>query len=456
MFRKRYPAVEAQSSVQVSDTSNTSSNSSKTNDNHDEMMINGLIYSMPQSLSIRVSKAHQKNFSQRNQYSISNNSQETVIFDLNSGNSYINCFESYLKFKLKIDSFTDVIGGVSGQRGFTFGSNSAMAMFNSTKFRSRSGTELTRTEQAGLVSKVEIQYKKSKNWIDTIGASMLYNVASSPVSATQETVTVTIPLCELDSFFNPLKKQDLCPQLASGGRLELSLENLNHCIVNTETANTTINSISMFDIELSLSCSQLSDEGQKVLNAEAAASGLEWTYSRFYTVENVLQNGQTSANIQVHKAVSQASRAWAIIQDTGNDNSQALDAFKSAPYDYKSVQWRLGSLYMPFQPVNDFIQTSNSRNGIESYFLTYNSYDKIRNPDTDKNVTPSQFSTDSAIIGVQLSKDSNMLISGSAINNSRVLEALIELNPQNNRKITIVLEYTSVAKAFIDNVSVAL
>jgi hypothetical protein len=455
MMRKSYPAVEAQSSVQVSDTRNDS-RKMDSNDNHDEMLINGLIYSMPQSLSIRTAKSHQKNYPQRNTYSISNNSSETIIFDLNSGNSYINCFESYLKFKLKIDSFTDVLGGVAGQRGFTFGSNSVMASFNSVKFRSRSGTELSRTEQAGLVSKVEIQYKKSKNWIDTIGASMLYNVSVSPVSATQETVTVTIPLTELDSFFNPLKKQDMPPQLASGGRLELSLENLNHCIVNTESANTTINSISMSDIELSLSCSQLSDEGQKVLNAEASASGLEWTYGRFYTVENVLQNGQTSANIQVHKAVSQASRAWAIIQDTTKDNSQDLDAYLSAPYDFKSVQWRLGSMYMPFQPVKDFIQTGNTRNGLESYFLTYNSYDKIRNPDTDKNVTPKQFSDDSAVIGVQLSKDSNMLISGSAINNSRVLEALIELNPQNDRKITIVLEYTSVAKCFIDNVSVAL
>ena len=435
---------EQQQNVDVSDT--------KYDDSDGDLLINNLIYEMPKSLSLRTSRHHVNQYPQRNSYMVNRN--ETMVFDWNTGNSYIDPLNSYLRFKMKAINPAAVVGP-------NFGIGSALNLIHEYRIRSRSGVELDRLENANLYNNYRLLYTKSSNWRNTIGASFYLNSTATIFnSANTLNSDVCIPLCELATFFNCLKKgQLLPPQIASGLRIELSLESVARAFLDPATYFQAGSSLELYDIAIVLDTVNLSDEASKLLNLESSSSGLEWTYKRVYNYSGTYPAGTSNFTMQVSKAVSQATHAFMVVQNATNSNLGTVDSFVSEPFAYKTWQFRLGSQYYPNQQVVNQTQLVTFK-GLESYLLTMASFEKMKMPFQETTVLPGDYAAVVGIVAVILERDESLAVSGLPINNSRILEILVERDPTNDstnkRDVNCFLSYISVCKAYIDNMSVAI
>jgi len=151
--------------------------------------------------------------------------------------------------------------------------------------------------------------------------------------------------------------------------------------------------------------------------------------------------------LQVSKAVSQGTHAFMVVQNASNANVGVADSFESEPFLYKSWQFRLGSQYYPNQVVNN--QTSIvTIKGLESYLLTMSSYEKMRSPFQETFITPLDYTLSLGLIGVSLERNQSLAVSGLPINNSRILEILVERDGSgdgsNKRDVNCFLTYISI------------
>ena len=437
---------EPMQNVDVSDT--------KYSDSDGDLMINNLIYEMPKSLSLATGRTHVCQYPQSNSYTVNRNT--TMIFDWNVGNAYVDPANSYLRFKMK------AVNPDLGATAPYFGSASALNLIHSTRIRSRSGVELSRLENANLYNAYRIKYTKTTNWVNTVGATFsqgspfaVFNLGNTIISE------ICIPLCELDNFFCPLKRgQLLPPQIGSGLRIELELESVARAFVDIDTFFQAGSSLELTDIAMVLDTVSLSDETCKLLNLESSQSGLEYSYNRVYNYAATYAAGTSNFTMQVSKAVSQGTHAMLITQSAAITQSAVSDSFLSELYKYKSYQFRLGSQYYPNQVVNTTSQLATPVRGIEAYLLALSAFEKMKSPFQETSVTPSVYSANQAVLAVNLSRNEDLQVSGLPINNSRLLEILVErdgaVDGGAGRDVNCFLTYVSVAKAYIDNMSVAI
>ena len=114
--------------------------------------------------------------------------------------------------------------------------------------------------------------------------------------------------------------------------------------------------------------------------------------------------------------------------------------------DATSWQFRLGDLYYPIQAIQD-----PTKDGVESYVQALQMFDKFRHPEIESSVSYSEFKTGGrAIMAVSLEKDSALNFSGLPINNSHVLETLATVTAVQERNVVTFLEYSTVARAYVD------
>ena len=435
---------EPMQSVDVSDT--------KYSDSDGDLMVNNLIYEMPKALSLATGRTHVSQFPQRSTYTVDRNS--TMVFQWNTGNAYIDTSNSYLRFKMKASGTANVVPA-----SFNYGS--ALNLFHEYRIRSRSGVELDRLENCNLYNQYRLKYTKSTNWLSTVGQTFFYLSNSAIFNQANTIITdVCIPLCELATFFCSIKKgQLLPPQIASGLQIELSLESIARAFVDTAGFFQAGSSLELTDIAMVLDTVSLSDETSKLLNLESSQSGLEWCYNRVYNYSATYAAGTSNFTMQVSKAVSQATHAFMVTQNSVNAQLGTVDSFIADPFAYKSWQMRLGSQYYPNQMVNNQTQTVTVK-GMESYLLAMSSFEKMKTPFQETSITPALYSQNTSVIAVSLERNQSLAVSGLPINNSRVLEILVERDATADagvsRDVNCFLTYVSVAKAFIDNMSVAL
>lgn len=438
-----FPVIEPQQNVGVSDVQ-------VADESEEDLLINNLIYSMPKSLSLATMRTYVRMFPE--QRAVFVNKNNTVVTTWNTGNNYINAANSFLKFRLS-NTYT-----VAGAHDTTFGSGSAINVINSFMSRSRGGTELARSENTNQWARNNILYTHSQAWKDSVGSAFAVDQGGVHTRLTNLLDSYyTIPLVELDPFFSTHKNLLLPPQLCSGLRIELGLEDPNRACVASADA---IQVLTMSEIEWVLDAVNLSDDTQRVLNLESSQTGLEVSYRRVYTVSNNAPNLSTSMNMQLIKAVAQAETCFVHITNPATDTSPLVDSFLSVPYNISSAQFRLGSLYMPQQPTRDYIVAAGAFSGQESYMIALQAFDKLRHPFQESSVTLAQYEADRGVIAVSFEKNQDLSVSGLSINNSRVLELLLSFGvaiPQaQGVSVRMFLSYCSVSKCFIDNTAVAI
>jgi hypothetical protein len=432
-----YGRVETQRSTQVSDVSVDARDG--------DLYVNSLVYDQPKSLSLATNRTYRREFSQRNTYT--GGPQTTMIWNLNTGTDYIDLENSYLIFTVTLT------GAANSQ--VNFGSGSVTNLFNEVRIRSRSGTELDRIEDYNIWARQCALYKDSDDYLDTLGSVQGFgDTRDGATDAFEIDLGVpkkfAVPIRRLAGFFQPLDKSMLLPpQLASGLRMEISLEDYRTAFYEKVVGCT---GYTITDPVFQLCCVSMTDDTQRTINMESASDGLEYAYKRVFTATNNLSAGVTNVNQQIYKAVSQAMCVTTQVIDQANKVDITVDSLASVTFPFDSWQYRLGALYFPFQEI------TTGSDGVESYIITQQVYDKLKHgKEKPTSVNLTRYVSDLGVIGASFEKNTNLNLSGLPVNNSRNISVDATITAQGGPvEVVSFMEYGSVAKCFIDSVAVAI
>lgn len=432
-MNRSVPHVEPQRSTQVSDVSQEQGSS--------DLLVNNLLYKQPKALSLATNRTYSRNFFQRDAYTGDRSS--TAICDWNTGTSYVNSKNSYLTFEVALTGSTPTAN---------FGSGSAMNCINEIRIRSRSTTELDRLQTANLWSKFDSIYTKSDGYLKGLGSVQGFGPTRSVADAANLSATKArfcIPLCDISPFFRPMKGQLLPPQLSSGLHIEVVFEDYRTALVQKSG---TVTGYEISGLSFQLDSVEMTDDVQRSINMESAQNGLEYAYERISATTAQQPSAQTSLSLQVRKAVSQACFATAIVLSSADKIDITKDSLVAVPHNTVQSQFRLGALYFPQQSLNDQLLS-----GSEAFCIAQQTYDKFQNPYSENSLTLADFKAKYSIMSASFEKDQHLNMSGLPINNSRVLELNCEFGAVSEQlEVVCFLQFCSVARAYIDNIAVAL
>jgi hypothetical protein len=235
----------------------------------------------------------------------------------------------------------------------------------------------------------------------------------------------------------------------SGMKIEIEFENVNTALVASGGAGT-INNYEVTELCLITDNITMVDDVQKTINQQSATNGLEYVYPRWFHATDAI--GTTTAiSAQMKKAVALANIAIAVSVPSANASSISLDSFISMPWATSEFQFRLGALFFPNQMIKD-----PRYDAVEAFHTALITFNKYKHPEFDSAVSYTDFKTGGrAVMAVTLERDAALELSGLPVNNSRVLELLGTEAPSESRNIFLCLEYTSIARSYVDNVVVS-
>lgn len=343
------------------------------------LTVNQLSYRMPPAINIANKVTHTIQYSQQASY----DSGSTMIWDFQTGNSFIDAGNSYLRF---------VVTPTDGTH--CFGSGSAASLFERVIVRSKTGKELSRVENSNLLSKFMDRYQKSEEWLRTVGKAQGYSVRNQvpTVNVYADAVPVggklfIIPLMSIFPCFNLIGSKLIPPQIASGLRVEIRLASADDafCSVNQGTPLTLAGYV-VSKPEMHVKEFTLNDNFQRAIS-EMANQGLNLLYKEYYNT--IVSQTTNQINYDIKKAVSKALKLNIITRKNSDLSAVGKDRLASTPYNFEKIQSNCGSDYIPNQPLS--IDGAVSANNInESYYYALEESDKLEHWNTSS-VTPTEF-----------------------------------------------------------------
>jgi len=423
-----------------------------------QRVLNGVQYEALPETTIATSRTFKRQFFQKSSYT-ADTSQ--AICDWNTGAEYINCRRSYLKMKVKTTSAAN------------FGYGGVTNLLRRVVLTSRSGTEVSRTEDYNKLAPKVVRYGCSREYVEQFGQLMGYTDDDTELKSDFDQLSTSkvflIPLPVLSPFFEGDGQALLPAQLAAGLRVELTLEGNTRALVAATGAPT----YEIEEISFLLNTNSMVDSWQRKLNEESARDGLTYSYAEWHTTQSALPANGTQINIEVRKAVADAMCAFVITQSaTSTDavpilgpatDSYLIDNMKSDAYEASSVEWRLGSLYPYQQPI---------KNGEEMYFQSQNMWDAdILDCKRSNDISLESFKGSTlasvgkkdgdAIVAVSMERNDVRVngvlnIGGLPTNNSRSLNVDMTLSSKlATRTNYLYMRHLRLAKVYLDNVSIA-
>lgn len=233
--------------------------------------LNGLEYEVLPSTTVAVSRTMERQFFQKNEYSPS----QEALCDMNTGAKFVNTRRSYLTFKLTVTGDASLVGD--------FGIGSACNLIRRVVITTRSGVELSRTEDFNVLMAKVIRYGCSKEYVDQFGPLMGYGAAFAGASTE---LRVCIPLTILSPFFLGDGKTLLPPQASAGLRVQITFESAVRAL--TQSAGDLTTSYAISDISIMANTTTMVDSWQKALNQESASQGLTYSFPEWYTNRHLL------------------------------------------------------------------------------------------------------------------------------------------------------------------------
>jgi hypothetical protein len=405
------------------------------------MAKNGLFYKMPQTLSTTVNRTFRREYAQRSSYSEGN----TVVFDWNTGTAYVDPANAMLTFSVAISTT-----GPDAAEAFSFGSGAgACSLIEEIRIISKNGTEIDRIQNANILAKVLTDWTYDQEGQRYLQMALKDQAFAAPATAAER---VVIPLRLISGFFRPSVRDMLIPAgLASGLRIEITLATAARALEQTAGAGT-VPTYTVTDPEMLMMLHDLNDPTQAVLVDESTKNGLEYTFPSYFAT--TVNTAATSVNEQVKKAVSNATRAFATAFDVsggGSVETVTNDGFATiASTQLTNFQYRVGSSYYPQNPID---------NDVESWYVTSSCFNKTADTNHPASLSLADFNTGNKfLMGVPLETHSKLNLSGLGINNSSVLE--LRLNLLNagglTRQLVVFMEYTSVARTYVNKTSIKI
>jgi hypothetical protein len=408
-----------------------------------QKLLNGVSYESLPETSIAVSRSFEKQFFQKSSYSPI---QNEAICDFNTGAKFLNPRRSYLVLKVR---------STVAAQGANFGQGSVCNLIKRVVITSRSGVELSRTEDYNLLMAKVLRYGCPQDWLDKFGQLIgLSDVAAERATTFQQindaaATTFMIPLDKLSPFFAGDGKSLVPPPASAGLRVQISFADQKQALVS----DSAVQSYTVDDIYIMTNLTTMVDSWQKLINEESATQGLTYSYPEWHTTQS--STAQASTNIEVRKAVARAMSAFVITKQlpdlTANDN------MKSEAYSVTSYQYRLGSLYPTQQPINDskeaYYQAQSMWNGGVLDCKRPNAVSFTR---FNTSTAPATLSDGDGIVAVSLERSDTALngvlnISGLPTNNSRVLGCDLTFSAGVARTNYLFMAHLRVAKFYLDN-----
>jgi hypothetical protein len=412
------------------------------------LAVNQLQFTLPPQLGIATSRKHVVMFPQQASYT----GASTIIIDSQTGSTYVDPFNSYFVFKVKLGNVNPM----------TWGSGSVANLIDRVIVRSRSGKELSRVESFPLWAKFSQLYSKNRDWVQTIGRSQGYpNYNTAPGVATYGSplldsvvYTFILPLSVIPCFA-PLNGKLLPPQLMEGLRLEITLANTNDIVTNYNATPLTGSVTTEITPELHYDCFTIADQFARKIIDMSARSGLKLLYEEaFHTL--VVAN-TTTINFDIKKACSKGLRLMLIPRDNTQVSGLAYDTVASNPYPFLTQQINIGSEYIPNQKLTT---GTLQQNNFEAYYQTMFAHNALNGSCA---ISPLEYTGNTArtvyngaMTCFTLNKSNVTGLNGFVINNSRALVVNLtrDVAPATLR-IDAFLVHLRSLDVMVSNVSVA-
>ena len=424
------------------------------------LAVNQLSYLMPPSVGIASSVRHAMEFSQMNSYVIGGNGgSSTLVYDLQSGSSFIDPAVSYFVFPVSHNS-ADVKMG--------FGSGSVANILQSVTVRSRTAREICRVENFNLITKYNDLIQNNNDRLTTIMKSQGYSpIGAEYGDAVPSTGKVFIlPMATIPCFC-PIGSKLLMPQLMEGLRIEFRFEASVVAFTPQEKKGATpANFTYTVTRPYAHYCRyDLADAFQRQIAMMAARSGLRLLHKEyFHTITATTTNVLTT---DIKKAASKALNCIIIQRLVANTTGSNADCFASTPNDIMTYQGQIGSIYYPNAPIT--IQDPTEAGNYESYYYSMyaaSALDRAFNP----SITLEQWtgSSGAAFASNKVTYNNNFImfnlnssnvsqLVGMTLNNSRAF--LLQLTTNNGSggaavRFDAFLSHLRATTVFTSNVTV--
>ena len=383
---------------------------------------NQILYRMPQALSTSLIRNHQKQFSTRAQYS----PLDEITFDINTS-LFVDPLKSFLKFS--VAALTATAGT---------GSGSAMNFIQDVRIQSRSGVELSRTQNANTWSSIRNAYVEDIGTLAEWAGVTGHNGGENNVPTGG--VDFVIPLSWLSSFFQPTGAKMLPPHIFSGCRISITLASHSKALFVTGGATT---GYSISRPEIVLMTSMMNDNVNKIISLESASSGLEYTYPRIFS--SVESSAAATVNIAVKKSVSQAVSVVTGLYPTAAQADVGQDSFltvNTPPAD-TTHQYRIGSSYYPQSVVDS---------NVNAYTMTKEAFAPQRRMGAVTASYTDWTTNGRYVVASVLQTDGTLSSSGIAVNASSSLELSMTTSAVDKTYHTYLI-FQGLARGFLNSVS---
>lgn len=388
---------------------------------------NGMRYKMPMPLSTSLIRTYKKQYSQRSSYSPG----DTIVWDLNCS-GLIDPEISYLRMDVNVAGANT-----------TFGAHgTALNLVRDLRIQSKNGVELDRIQHLNAYSHMWINNNVDSDTLSDHGA--IAGFGQAQVAGTASTYCVPLPW--LSGFFRPhVKGQKIPPHLLSGARIEIQLEAFGRALFGVGATGYTITNAEFVFMEHTPN-----DNTLKVLTEESANNGLEYVYDRIFTA--VETSSDTTVNIQIKKAVSQATSVVTTLHDPSTATAVASDSLISLTlanaFDTSSnFQYRIASNYFPHQRVD---------NQQEAFIVSKSTHDMDKDSANKSGLSYVNWISDMFSVSVPLKTDNGISSSGMAVNNSATLSLEYTGTAGQNKTYYTFLTYTALARSFLAQTTVKI
>jgi hypothetical protein len=408
--------------------------------------VNNMNYKLPKSLTNTVaSTSTQQKFQKRNF-----RQNETARCIISTGSDFVDWEKSFLFMRVKL--IADGTEADPGDVGAGFGVGSAMNMISSIKVSSRSGVELSRMNRANFINNVEAKWNHTQEYLDSVGSAAGFGSADDAVTADVET-SFAIPCSMLMGFFKPSKGITAPPQMASGLDIEFLLASVGQAFHEDAAGETgKIADYEITDMYFHCTTQTKQDSIARAIAKTSSSAGLVYMYDKVFSTTNLGLSGSTTLEVDVSKSASFGKRATTVAYVEANQSLITEDSFVTLPYNYTSVQTRVGSVYLPLQALSSGLDSGYG--SILGFLYSQNAYD------TDKSgnsVTLADYKSGlsgSTCVSASLEKSSDLQLSGLSLNNSRRLNVSLEFDSLgSNCTFLTYVKYTAVSSIFLNNVS---
>ena len=421
------------------------------------LQVNNLLYKMTPALGIAARRNHRIDFAQQAQYAPS----ETIVYDCQTGSDFVGGKNSYLKLKVsKVGAGTAELG-----------SGSICNIINRVVVRSRTGKELTRVENFNLLCKDIQVWDCPKEWKETAGGAQGYGSDSSAGTGNDNIVPTNGKVFIIPMWVIPCFNQErlLPPQLMSGCRIEITLEN----VATAFRSNGVVDGYVVDRPEIHWDTYDLADAYKRKIAEMASRQGLNLLHKEyFHTIVSGSQT-ETDFNFDIKKACSKALKAMIHTRATGQVSSLGFDSVGTLRYDYSQYQSRIGADYFPNAPIT--VDDTSINGNAESYYHSLFVWNKTANCWNPSSVTPLEYTSTNTTINTPPDEYENSLVAfnynkshvsdlqGYIVSNSRSILIDLKATPlagafptgtETPRRLDVYLQYLRAVKVYVSNVEV--